>query len=224
MPNIRLDKGALIRLAGPNVVQRTIVFPYNPESLHHSLRAEASPPPLPDSNAPGGPAGSTGLASILEGLFGSSGAPAPRAAESGKVTELIRLTLTLDRADAMQTPNVDRVGMQLGLHPILSALELWLRDDAQALGNMVTLFVWGAHRILPVRLIGLEVHERLFDAHLNPLHASAHLTLQALDGTEIGVGSLALRKFQAHQDVLAKWAQAVLSGSAQATGVSPTAM
>ena len=42
------------------------------------------------------------------------------------------------------------------------------------------LFVWGLGRIVPVRVTGLTVTERLYDRFLNPTHAEAQLTLQVL--------------------------------------------
>jgi hypothetical protein len=77
-------------------------------------------------------------------------------------------------------------------------------------------FVWGKHRMLPVRLVRLDVHERLFDAALNPLHAAVHVTLQALDGTEPGAGSLVPTLFAQHQEALKALAQAAY------TSVDPT--
>lgn len=206
MTNIRPDKGALVRVAMPDVVQKVLAFPYNPETVHHALRSDAL----------AGPTSAGADAGFASGI-GSTAAAA-------KVSELLRFTLVLDRADAMEDPNRDPQGLQLGLHPVLSALEVWLREDAQPLGNAVSLLVWGAHRVLPVRLVGLEVHERLFDANLNPLHASAHLTLLALDGTEAGAGSWAARKFQAHQAALVQMAQTALTANLAPTGLAPGAL
>lgn len=42
------------------------------------------------------------------------------------------------------------------------------------------LFVWGKRRILPVRVTGLTVTERLYDDQLNPTHAEAQITLRVL--------------------------------------------
>jgi hypothetical protein len=42
------------------------------------------------------------------------------------------------------------------------------------------LFVWGLGRIVPVRVMGLTVTEKLYDKFLNPTQAEAQLTLQVL--------------------------------------------
>jgi hypothetical protein len=49
----------------------------------------------------------------------------------------------------------------------------------------VTLFIWGAGRIVPVRLTSLTITEQLYDAKLNPIHAEAQLTLRVLTPAEL---------------------------------------
>jgi hypothetical protein len=49
----------------------------------------------------------------------------------------------------------------------------------------VTLFIWGAGRIVPVRVIGLTITEQLYDSALNPIHAQAQLTLRVLTPAEL---------------------------------------
>jgi hypothetical protein len=61
----------------------------------------------------------------------------------------------------------------------------------------VTLFVWGVGRIVPVRLTGLTITEKLYDSALNPTHAEAQLSLRVLTPAE-------LQSASADNDVLAK--------------------
>lgn len=194
MPAIRLSKGALVRLEGSNDAARAIVFQYNPESLRHSLQAAAL------SSAPGAPT-------------------VPAGAPTDAVSETFSFTLVLDAADALAAG--DASAGQIGVHPLLSALELLLREDAQPLVNAATVFVWGKHRMLPVRLVRLDVHERLFDSGLNPLHATVHVTLQAMDGTEPGAASLVQALFAQHQEMLKALARTAYSTSVQAQADSP---
>ncbi|MHB8347336.1 MAG: CIS tube protein [Acidiferrobacterales bacterium] len=196
MPAITLSKGALVRLESRKGTPRAIVFPYNPESLQHSLRV-ATP------------------SDILA-------APGQAATPATTVIEMIRFTLVLDHADAMQTLDPSLIAPQTGLHPILSALELLLREDAQLPANGATVFVWGTKRIVPVRLVELDVQERLFDPSLNPLHAIVHVTLRALDGTEPGAGGLIPSLFVEHQDALTQLAQTVYTSSMQVQEGSST--
>jgi hypothetical protein len=47
------------------------------------------------------------------------------------------------------------------------------------------LFVWGPGRIVPVRVTGLTITEKLYDAFLNPTHAEAQLSLRVLTPEEL---------------------------------------
>lgn len=47
------------------------------------------------------------------------------------------------------------------------------------------LFVWGPGRILPVRITGLTITERLYDGLLNPTHAEAQVSLRVLTPEEL---------------------------------------
>jgi len=47
------------------------------------------------------------------------------------------------------------------------------------------LFVWGPGRILPVRVTGLSITEKLYDELLNPTHADAQLDLTVLTPEEL---------------------------------------
>jgi hypothetical protein len=183
MPAVNLRKGALVRLDAAGAVPRAIVFPYNPESLVHSLQA-------PDAAA---------------------------AAAGTGVTELIRFTLVLDGADALQAPEQNPLVVQLGVHPVLAALELLLRQDAQPASLGATVFVWGDNRILPVRLVELDAAEKLFDARLNPLHTNVHLTLRGWDGGEPGASALVRELLAAHRNRLEVLAQTVYTTSARLT-------
>ena len=49
----------------------------------------------------------------------------------------------------------------------------------------VTLFIWGPGRIVPVRMTGLTITEKLYDSALNPTHAEAQLTLRVLTPAEL---------------------------------------
>jgi hypothetical protein len=49
----------------------------------------------------------------------------------------------------------------------------------------VVLFIWGPGRILPVRVTGLTITEKLYDSLLNPTHADVQIGLQVLTPEEI---------------------------------------
>jgi hypothetical protein len=47
------------------------------------------------------------------------------------------------------------------------------------------LFVWGPGRILPVKVTGLTITEKLYDPLLNPTHADATVNLKVLTPEEL---------------------------------------
>jgi hypothetical protein len=49
----------------------------------------------------------------------------------------------------------------------------------------VTLFIWGAGRVVPVRVTTLTITEKLYDAALNPTHAEAQISLRVLTPPEL---------------------------------------
>lgn len=190
MPSTVLSKGALIQIGASNPSPRAIVFQYNPASLQHNLRADALP--------------------------GADANPTQRTTALAKIDEVIRFTLVADAADSMQTATPGSAEKFTGLHPLLAALELLLRESADPPANSATLFVWGINRQLPVRLIGLEVQEELFDPGLNPLHATVQVTLQALDGSESGTSALVAKLFADHQGVLTALAESIYTATPSA--------
>jgi hypothetical protein len=101
--------------------------------------------------------------------------------------ETIRFTLTLDATPALETPEQDPAAPASGLLPVLAALELLLyQGDVQVppkrpgAASSFCLFVWGAERVVPVRVVQLEIREQMFDTRLHPIRAEADLTLEML--------------------------------------------
>lgn len=105
-------------------------------------------------------------------------------AATGGTEETIRFTLELDATGALEHPDSNPAVVATGVNPMLAALELLLRQDVQPDPQAVTVFVWGPHRSLPVRLLALEVAETLFDPQLNPVHAQVQVTLRAWDAAD----------------------------------------
>ena len=50
----------------------------------------------------------------------------------------------------------------------------------------LTLFVWGRHRVVPVRVTELSITEEAFDAQLNPIRAKVSLGLRVLSVDDLG--------------------------------------
>ena len=66
----------------------------------------------------------------------------------------------------------------------------------------VILFVWGARRILPVRVIDLHIRESGFDLGLTPVAAELEITLQLLKDADLPPGSAGRALWDAHLQVL----------------------
>jgi hypothetical protein len=101
--------------------------------------------------------------------------------------EIIRFTLTLDTTTALEKPGQEPAAVASGLLPAFAALELLLYQGngqdppkrPRAFSSFC-LFVWGAERVVPVRVVQLEIREQMFDIRLHPIRAEADLTLEVL--------------------------------------------
>jgi hypothetical protein len=175
-------RGALVAwmrvgsLSVPNVV----AFQFNPETLRHSW---AQPEPAVPGAHP----------------LGTQGMP----------NETFSFSLALDVSDQLELPATDPIGKdgrKNGLSSRLAALEMLLfpssvtdestestgsppasDDDAAVPAQELrtVLFMWGAGRMVPVRVTSLIITEKLFDANLNPTHADAHIELRVLTTTDL---------------------------------------
>lgn len=175
----RLVKGGLV-LVDPEsgAVRRVISLQYNPDSLSRTLQ--------------------------LQGV-GGGGDRSEALRLTGPPVETIKLEAEIDATDHLEAPDQHPEAVELGLHPQLAALEsvaypragaLMLNDALASVGTIeivppeapLTLFVWSAHRVLPVRLTELGIVEEAFDAALNPIRAKVSLGLRVLSVDDLGFG------------------------------------
>src|SRR5579863_8668638 len=162
-------KGALVSYALPQLLPTIIVFQYNPEQVTRSVTARS---------ATGGSRGDSQLT-------------------DGPPDETITLSVEIDAADQLEQPASNPITVQNGLYPALASLErlmappfavvvanqvLSALGSATILGEPVplTLFIWGAGRVVPVRVNSVSVTEQAFDTNLNPIQAKAELNLRVL--------------------------------------------
>ena len=188
----RLQKGALVGLDPSNPLASVIVFQYNPETLTRKLTAQTS-----DAG-------------------GQGGRPAPGEALrlSGPRQEEITLEIAIDAIDQLE--RAQPPGTQVGIYPQLSALEMLLYPKSSSvIANEtllqsgiieiippeapLTVLVWGAKRVLPVRLTSFSITEELFDPNLNPIQARVSLGLHVLNYRDLGLLSPGGGLFMAHQ-------------------------
>lgn len=197
----RLQKGALVGVDVMNPVASVIVFQYNPETLTRTLTPQT-----------GGGEGSGGTA-VGEGMR-----------LAGPPQETMRLEAILDATDQLATG--EPPATLVGLHPQIAALEMLLYPkSASVIVNEAllragvlevvppeapfTVFVWGASRVLPVRLTEFSVAEEFFDPNLNPIRARVTLGLLVLSYHDLGLASTGGAMFMAQQ--IAKEAFATMS-------------
>jgi len=169
----RLVKGAIVAYDDKNKPTSIIRFQFNPDTLSRSLQAQTS---------------------------GEGGAQADVLRLKGPPVETIRLEAEIDATDQLEVGDQNAVSM--GIYPLLSALELLIYPDSglvqdnEALlekGSIeiippeapLTLFIWGANRVIPVRLTGFDITEEAYDTNLNPIRAKISLNLRVLSYNDL---------------------------------------
>jgi hypothetical protein len=202
----RLVKGGLV-LVDPDsgAVSRVITLQYNPDSLSRSLQPQG---------------------------VGGGGDRSEALRLKGPPVETIKLDAEIDATDQLEHPEDNADTVALGLHPQLAALEaiaypsagsLVLNNLLASLGTIeivpaespLTLFVWSAKRILPVRLTELSVVEEAFDPALNPIRAKVTLGMRVLSIDDLGFahrgGSLFMAYVRAKETLVGRSRSVALS-------------
>ena len=122
---------------------------------------------------------------------------------TGPATETIKVDAELDATDQLEHPDENRTALEVGLHPQLAVLEALINPtvgdlvsgNTQASFGMIeiappqaplTLFVWSAQRIVPVRITEFSVVEDTFDERLNPIRAKVTLGMRVLSVDDLG--------------------------------------
>jgi hypothetical protein len=185
----RVLKGALVSIDPLIPVPSVIVFQYNPDTLTRTLKPRA----------PGGDAARSEAQRV-----------------TGPPEETIKVDIEIDAADQLETG--DGVAGGVGVYPQISALELLTYPkSAVVIANTIllatgvieiipadgplTLFIWGAQRILPVRVTDCAITEEAYDPALNPIRAKAALGLRVLSYNDLSITNPGYYIFLAHQIV-----------------------
>lgn len=197
---------------------RVIPFQYNPEQMTRSL-ALRSAPPDPAS-----------VGEAREETHKVLGPP----------VETINLSVTLDASDQLEDASRNPDVLVNGLHPAVASLEMLLypttaqislnrslaragRAQICAAELPLTLLVWGASRIVPVRLTSFSVTEEAFDPALNPVRVKVDVALQVLTFLELketNLGYGVYLTYQSRKEALAK-IQQFTSGVQEIRGLLP---
>jgi hypothetical protein len=185
----RITRGAIIAFDLFNPVASVVVFQYNPDMVTRTLEPQSG---------------------------NQQGARAEVQRLSGAPVEKIDIEVEIDATDQLQT--ADGVATSLGIYPQLSALEMLLYPKsslviantvALAVGTVeiippeapFTLLIWGAKRVVPIKINTFKIVEEAHDVNLNPLRAKVTLQLQVLSYNDLPVTHAGYSVFLAHQIV-----------------------
>jgi hypothetical protein len=199
----RLLKGAIVGLDLLNPLASVIPFQYNPDKLSRKISANAS------------------HGNKSQDLLRLAGPP----------QETIEADVEFDATDDLEAGSA--VATTLGVHPALASLEMLLYPkSAISIANEVlaqvgvlevipvaaplTFFIWGVKRVVPVRISSINITEDAFDTALNPIRATAHLSMDVLTYQDLGLLSVGGAAFMAHQII--KEAMATINGVASIAG------
>ena len=174
----RVLKGGIVLLDPVTaMVQRVITLQYNPDSMTRTLQ--------------------------VQGVGNQSGDRSEALRLKGPPVEIIKVDAEIDAADQLEHPDQFQTVVTYGIHPQLAVLEtlvyptssqLQANDALAQVGTLeitpmesaLTLFVWSASRIVPVRITDFSVTEEAFDPQLNPIRAKVSLGLRVLSINDLG--------------------------------------
>jgi hypothetical protein len=202
----RMQRGAIVGIDPLNPLASVIPFQYNSDTLTRTLQPQ----------------------------MGSEGGDRSEQLRlKGAPQETIKLDIELDATDRLEKD--DGQAKALGIYPQLSALEMLIYPkSALVIANTVllaigtievippmaplTIFVWGAHRALPVKLREFSVTEEAHDVNLNPIRAKVSLAMQVLTYSDLQISHPGYSLFLAHQ--VAKEAMATLGSTGNLADVA----
>jgi hypothetical protein len=185
----KLLRGGLLSIdPGSGTVKRVVALQYNPDSISRSMQILGT--------------GDNGERSEVLRL-------------KGPAVETIKLEAEIDATDQLEHPGENAGAARFGIAPQLAVLEgminpaaadLVAADALAKLGTIeiapaqapLTVFVWSAQRVLPVRLTEFSVTEEAFDPRLNPIRAKVSLGMRVLSVNDVGFSHKAGTLFLAY--------------------------
>lgn len=202
----RLIKGGIALLdPASGALQQVISLQYNPDSLSRTLQ--------------------------IQGV-GEHGDRSEVLRLKGPAVETLKVDAEIDGTDQLEFPGQNPTAAQVGIFPQLAQLELLvhpssrdlLANDALARAGTLeiapmmkplTLFIWSAQRVVPVRLTEFSITEEAFDTLLNPIRAKVSLGMRVLNVNDLGFDNPGGNLFMTHlqqKELLAARAQAASLG------------
>ena len=155
---------------------------------------------------------------------------------TGPPVETIKFDAEIDAADQLEHPEQNQTAVQYGIAPQLAALETLAYPASATLQNNyalsqqgtleimpmlapMSLFVWSAARIVPVRLTDFSITEEAFDPRLNPLRAKVSLGLRVLSIDDLFFSDKGGSLYMAYQRQKERLAQLYQYGTLGALGI-----
>lgn len=201
----KLIKGGIVLIdATSGQVKLVITLQYNPDTLTRTLQSKTL----------------------------GEGKQAQPLRLTGPATETIKLDAEIDATDRLEFPDTNPDTVRHGIAPDLAVLEslvhpqsvhLISNNELAGAGTLeiapmespLPLLVWGAGRIVPVKVTDLSITEEAFDAVLNPIRAKVSLGFQVLSVDDLGFdhkgGSLFMNYLQAKEALARKAAAGALA-------------
>lgn len=190
-------------------VERLIALQYNPETLTRSVQ--------------------------IKGVSGESGDHVEALRLKGPPVETIKLEAEIDATDKLES--ADSSTGKEGLHAQLAALETIVyppsttlfSNNAQAgagsieiapMSGPLTVFIFGAKRILPVRITEMSITEEAFDINLNPIRAKISLGMRVLTVDDLGFEAKGGGLFMTYLQQKEQLAQKATPGTFAALGIT----
>lgn len=225
-----LLKGALVEFIPTFLVPlpNVTVFQYNPESITHTWTQPETAPSAPGqtTNNPmavkGNPGESFSFTIAMDAndeIADGSAATAAIAEVSGVYSRLAALEMLLYPSTAGTSGLLGAVSAAASA---LTGAGSGAATQVPASTLPVVLFVWGPGRIVPVRVTGLTVTEKLYNGTLSPTHAEAQVSLRVLTPAELDavkadpvLGSLATVAYDYTLDLRQGLAVANLANAAE---------
>ncbi len=205
----RLVKGGIVLIdQDTSAVQHIITLQYNPDTLTRTLQ--------------------------VQGVTGEGADRSEALRLTGPPIETIKLDAEIDATDQLEL--ADPVATQLGIQPLLSALEAIIYPSSKQLldnnnlaqsGTLeivpmlapLSLFVWSKNRILPMRLTDFSITEEAFDPSLNPIRAKVSLGMRVLSVNDLDFNSKGGSLFMMYQVQKERLAAMYQSGGMGALGI-----
>lgn len=209
----RVLKGGIVLLDPvkftPLPVNNIIVLQYNPDTLTRSLKIKGADE-------------------------GGDRSEALRL--TGPPVETIKLDAEIDATDQLESPDQNPNTVSSGIAPQLAALETLAYPSSASLQNNfnlaqqgtleimpvlapLTLFVWSANRIVPVRITDLSITEEAFDPLLNPIRAKVSLGMRVLTIDDLNFNDKSGSLYMAYQINKERLASLNQSGSFSTLGI-----